>query len=211
MENTKSTTQEVPENRSDKTARKTLAPREMEFVNAYQGNVSAAARAIGMARRNAAKMMKLPRVAKAIDKKIEEALKASGRKLAKTLCMTAEEVNHGIARLAKYDLRKCVTDTNSVIPLKQWEDNEGLALCSFKITDVFEGSGEDRVKTGELKEFKMADRGQNLERMGRILGMFIERHMTDLPHDWDSHTIEEKRFYVANKGRWPEPDELQAT
>jgi hypothetical protein len=83
-----------------------------------------------------------------------------------------------------------------------------MALCSFKIADIFEGSGEDRQKTGELKEFKMADRGQNLERMGRILGMFIERSMADLPHDWDSHTIEEKRFYVANKGRCPESDEL---
>lgn len=181
----------------------TLTPLELEFVLAFDGNIRGTARRLGIDRSNAQAMMNRPCVRKAVDKKIEEALKHSGKKLAKLLCLSAEEVNHGIAQLATYDLRKCVTENNSPIPIKQWDDAEGMALCSFKIADIFEGTGEARQKTGELKEFKMADRGQNLERAARILGMVIERHMSGLPLDWDSHTIEEKRFYVK-EGYWPD-------
>ena len=56
-----------------------------------------------------------------------------------------------------------------------------MALNSFKISDICIGSGATSKKIGELKKFKMADRGQNLERIGRVLGMFIERQMSDLP------------------------------
>ena len=87
-----------------KNARKTITAEEMRFVLAYNGSMSETARVTGLHRQSCYMMMKRPRVRKALDKKIEEALKASGKKLSKLLCMTAEEVNHGLAQLATYDL-----------------------------------------------------------------------------------------------------------
>jgi hypothetical protein len=71
------------------------------------------------------------------------------------------------------------------------------ALTDFGMIALFEGSGDNRKHVGYLKKFKFADKGQNLERLGRILGMFNERRM-DLPADWDSRTLEEQEYFVKH-------------
>ena len=120
--------------------------------------------------------------------------------------ITADNVLHELAKLAFFDPRKLFNPDGSPRHIAELDDDTAMALAGFEMIEQFEGSGDNRKHVGYLKKFKFVDKGQNLERLGRILGMFIERYMTDLPHDWDSHTIEEKRFYVK-KGHWPEPDD----
>ena len=76
-------------------------------------------------------------------------------------------------------------------------DDTAMALTDFGMIALFEGSGDNRKHVGYLKKFKFVDKGQNLERLGRILGMFNERPM-DLPADWDSRTLEEKKYFVKH-------------
>ena len=43
------------------------------------------------------------------------------------------------------------------------------------MAELFTGSGEDRNQAGYIKKFKLADKGMNLERLGRHLKMFTDK------------------------------------
>jgi phage terminase small subunit len=111
--------------------------------------------------------------------------------------ITADNVLQELARLAFFDPRKFFKPDGSAIPIAELDDDTAMALADFEMIEQFEGSGDNRKHVGYLKKFKIADKGQNLERLGRILGMFNQRHI-DLPADWDSHTLEEQEYFVKH-------------
>ena len=188
-----------------KKGRDHLSDKMMAFVAVYSENNSReAARAAGYSPNHGRWLMKQPKIQEAIRLKQTTAIATCGMTLGKELAMSVKDVLHGLAQLAKYDLRKCVTESGAAIPIKEWEDTEAMALSSFKVIELFEGRGEDRQKTGELKEFKMADRGQNLERIGKHLGMFIDRRL-ELPADFDLRSIEDQEYFCKH-GYWPDVD-----
>jgi len=43
------------------------------------------------------------------------------------------------------------------------------------VTELFEGSGDEKHAYGLLKKIKLADKGQNLERLGRHLKLFSDK------------------------------------
>jgi len=71
-----------------------------------------------------------------------------------------------------------------------------VGLGGLEVQGLFERTGEQKHCYGLVKKFKI-DKGQNLERLGRILGMFNERRI-DLPADWDSRNLEEKKYFVKH-------------
>ncbi len=111
--------------------------------------------------------------------------------------ITADNVLHELAKLAFFDPRKLFNPDGSAKHIAELDDDTAMALTDFEMIKQFEGSGDNRKHVGYLKKFKFADRGQNLERLGRILGMFNERPL-DLPADWDSRTLEEKKYFVKH-------------
>jgi len=174
-----------------------LTPREIALVSAYQGSIAAAAKAIGMDQSNARKLMKLERVRQAIEAKNGSFAVESGRRLAKDLSVTVANVNRELARLAFSDPRRFFKPDGSAIPITELDDDTAMALAGFEVREIT--IGENVV--GQLKKFKIADKGQNLERLGKILGMFIDRHL-DLPSDWDSRTLEDQEYF-AKHGHYP--------
>ena len=189
-----------------KKGEESYSARMLAFIAAHKGEGSGIEAAGVAGYRNPAEaakwLLRLPKIREAIRLKQTTAIASCGMTLGKELAMSVKDVLHGLAQLAKYDLRKCVTESGAAIPIKEWEDTEAMALSSFKVIELFEGRGEDRQKTGELKEFKMADRGQNLERIGKHLGMFIDRRL-ELPADFDLRSIEDQEYFCKH-GYWPD-------
>ena len=111
--------------------------------------------------------------------------------------ITADNVLHELARLAFFDPRKLFNPDGSSKHITELDDDTAAGLGGFQMIEQFEGSGDNRKHVGYLKKFKIADKGQNLERLGRILGMFNERRI-DLPADWDSRTLEEQEYFVKH-------------
>lgn len=186
-----------------------LTERQLAFIAHFTGNLSEAARLAGYStnagshRRVASAMMKDPRIASAIKAKQSAAVVECGKTLGKEMAVNAENVLRELARLAFYDPRKFIRANGDPVPIHELDDDTAMALAGFEIVEQFEGRGENRVKTGELKKFKIADKGRNLERLGEYLGMFVRRNL-NLPSDWDKRTLQEKEFFVEN-GYWPEP------
>lgn len=180
----------------------TLTPRERELVGAYDGSIAEAARRIGMDPRNARHVAERPRVKAAMQKKMDAAVTECGKRLGRDMAVTTSNVLKELARLAFSDPRKFFTETGTAVPIPQLDDDTAMALAGFEVVELFEGRGEDRVKTGELKKFKIADKGQNLERLGKYLGMFIDRHM-NLPADFSNRTEEEQEHFCQH-GYYPD-------
>jgi phage terminase small subunit len=54
-----------------------------------------------------------------------------------------------------------------------------MALAGLEVTELFEGTGDQKHAYGLLKKVKLADKGQNLERLGRHLKLFTDKLEVD--------------------------------
>ena len=182
----------------------TLTPRELQFVRAYEGSNAKAARAIGMSPRNAEEMMKRPRVAAAIKRKMARAIDVSGEKLGRDLSVTVDHVLKELARLAFFDPRRLFNADGTPKHITDLDDDTAASIAGLDVEKLFEGSGKERERVGDVLKYKIADKGQNLERLGKHLGLFIERYM-QLPADFNSRTIEDQEYFCKH-GCYPEDD-----
>jgi len=76
----------------------TLTPRELRFVAAYKGSAAAAGRAAGVP--NSSRMIKIPRVAAAIERKMDAAIIAAGKQLGRDVAKG--EVLERALEISKY-------------------------------------------------------------------------------------------------------------
>lgn len=152
---------------------KGLTKRQEIFVAAYCVKLDAKAAAIkaGYSPKSAesqgCQLLKNPKVAEAIAKKTG--------KICGKLEITAENVLQGIAQLARYDVRKFFDEKGNPKQIHELSEAEANAVSGFEFIELFEGQGDDRHCFGILKKFKIADRGVNLERLGRHLKLFTDK------------------------------------
>ena len=95
----------------------------------------------------------------------------TNRKFAK-LEISADHVLHELARLAFLDPRKFFDGDGNLKPIHELDDDTAAALAGLEVTEEFTGSGESRALSGYLKKIKIADKGINLERLGKHLRLF---------------------------------------
>lgn len=152
---------------------KGLTKKQALFVAEYLTDLNATRSAIAAgysekgAEQTGCVLLRNPKVA-------EEIAKKHGKRLAK-LEITADKVLQDIARLAYYDPRKFFNDDGTAKQITELDDDTAQALCGFELIELFEGSGDDKHCFGHLKKFKIADKGQNLERLGRHLKLFTDK------------------------------------
>ena len=122
------------------------------------------------------------------DDEIRHAIEKANDKINAKLDITVERVKMELARLAFFDPRAFWNPDGSAKPLVDLDEDTARALAGFEMAELFEGKGEDRNLAGYIKKFKLADKGANLERLGRHLQMFptkvdvsatVEIHRTD--------------------------------
>lgn len=96
----------------------------------------------------------------------------TGKALAKRE-ITAERVLDEIAKLAFFDPRKLFTADGSLIPVTELGDEEAASIAGLEVVTRTDGKGEDADRI-VLSKIKLADKGRNLERLGRHLKLFTD-------------------------------------
>lgn len=153
-----------------------LTQRQQLFIAEYLVSLNATKSAIAAgysrkgAERTAAKLLRNTKVSAVVREK-------QGKRLAK-LEITADRVLQGLAQLAFFDIRKFYKEDGTLKPIHELDDDTAAALQGMEVEEVFEVFGKGQAKLDPsklLKKIKIADRGLNLERLGRHLKLFTDR------------------------------------
>ena len=151
-----------------------LTARQQLFVAEYLTclNATKAAIAAGYSKKGAdvagPRLLGNVRISAEIAKKTE-------KRLAK-LEVTADNVVQEIARLAFLDPRKFFTEDGRLRPITELDEDTARGLAGMDVEEQFEGRGPNRRQTGVVKKIKLVDKGINLERLGRYLKLFTDKH-----------------------------------
>lgn len=109
------------------------------------------------------------------DPEVQAEIEAKNAALNKKLEVTVERVREELAKLAFHDPRDYFDVEGNLKPIHELEPHQAAAIAGIDFTELFGGSGEDRNAVGMLKKIKLADKGLNLERLGRHLKMFTDK------------------------------------
>ena len=152
-----------------------LSPKQELFIAQYLAtglDGTKAAIAAGYspktANSQASQLLSNPKVAAVIAEK-------QGKRMAK-LDITANRVLQELAKLAFFDIRKFYNSDGSLKPVPELDDDTAAALVGMEIEVAYDHFGKGQNKpSGDLKKIKMADKGLNLERLGRHLKLFTDK------------------------------------
>lgn len=154
-----------------------LTPKQAMFVAEYlvDGNATRAATAAGFAEASAAvtgaRLLKNPTVASLISER-------QARRSAK-LEITAETVLQELAKLAFHDPGKLYDEKGRLKPVHLLDDMTRAAVSQVEVDETETIDDQGARVVAKTKKLKLADKGQNLERLGRYLKLFTDR----LEHD----------------------------
>ena len=91
----------------------------------------------------------------------------------KRLEITADKVLAGIAKLAFYDSRDFFDDNGKLKPLSELDPDHADVIAGIETFHKVTGDESDEVAI--TTKIKLADRGQNLERLGKHLKLFTDK------------------------------------
>ncbi|WP_035350839.1 terminase small subunit [Edaphobacter aggregans] len=151
-----------------------LTPKQDRFVAEYIANGMNATRAAisagysaKTANEQGSRLLANVSVAAVVD--------AKKAKILGKLEITAEKVLQEIAKIAFLDPRKLFASDGSLIPIHELDDNTAASIAGLEVNEMFEGQGDQKHAFGLCKKIKIADKGQNLERLGRYLKLFTDK------------------------------------
>lgn len=150
-----------------------MTPRQAIFYGEYikDGNGTRAAIAAGFPERSAhvaaARMLKNAKVAAAIE--------AWRERQCEKLEITAERVLQELAKLAYFDPKNLYDKDGNRIPVHLLDDLTRAAVAAVE-DETQASETEDGTRTVTRRQrVKMAEKGANLERLGKYLGLFKDR------------------------------------
>jgi phage terminase small subunit len=103
---------------------------------------------------------------------VQKYLKKLTDDLASKAVITQERVLEEYKSIGLFDIRTIYTDTNALKNVKDLDDIAGAAIAGIKVTEVFEGYGEDRVHIGNTVEIKLNNKISALDSIRQTLGWF---------------------------------------
>ena len=146
-----------------------LTPKQAAFVREYLIDLNATQAAIraGYSAKTAYSIgeenLSKPEIATAIQSAMD---KRAGK-----LEITAERVLAEIAKLAFFDPRKLFDDDGKPIHVSRLDDDTAAAVAGLDVVTT----GNQEVGLADVLKIKLADKGQNLERLGRHLKLFTDK------------------------------------
>jgi len=151
-----------------------LPAKQQQFVLEYLGNgfnAAAAARSAGYAKGNAdtqgSRLLANP--------KVKAVLAERTTKITQQRQITAEAVLAEIAKMAFFDPRKLFR-ADGLIPITELGDEEAASIAGVEVIQMKgSGRGKNKQPGPVLKKIKIADKGMNLERLGRYLKLFTDK------------------------------------
>lgn len=151
-----------------------MTPKQERFVEEYLIDLNATQAAIraGYSEKTADQqghqLLKKASVAAAIEKARAEQSKRTQ--------VTADMVVRELARVGFSDVRKLLTDSDTLRPISTLDDETAAAVASVEIVAKPGGVDEDGNRMVEhVHKIKLWDKNSALEKLGKHLGMFTER------------------------------------
>lgn len=114
--------------------------------------------------------------------KVAEEIGQLTEKRIEGLEVTSERVLRELARLAFLDPRKFFKDDGSLKDVHELDDDTAAALAGMEVDDLFEGSGEDRKRTGYTRKIKFNLKLGALQALGKHLKLFTDSLEVHGPH-----------------------------
>jgi len=149
-----------------------LTLRQARFVDLYladtEGNASRAYVGAGFRAKN-------PKTAWACasrllgDAKVQGSLARRRAKTVAALDIEREDLIRRLLEISDLDLADLVTDKGTLRPVHEWPE---ALRRSVQGLEVVEQGGDDK---GLVYKVKLGDRGQNLERVARMLGFIVDK------------------------------------
>lgn len=149
-----------------------LSEKRRRFVEEYlvDANAHAAAERAGYSKHTAkaqgSRLLKF--------KDVKAALGAAQGRRAERLEIRADDVLREIVRFAMSDVGKLYDAKGNLLPIHEMPEDARRAVAGVKVFEEFEGSGENRVKVGEVREVKLWDKVRGLELLGKHLKLFTD-------------------------------------
>lgn len=104
---------------------------------------------------------------------IQNAIAEARKEQQKRTQITADRVLLEVARLAMYDPRKFFNNEGEPLGIHELDDDTAAALAGMDVIEQYENIGDGKREfTGYLKKYKLADKGPNLERLMKHLGLY---------------------------------------
>jgi phage terminase small subunit len=158
---------------------KRLTSRQQRFVEEYLVDLNAtrAACRAGYSARSAyalgPELLQYPHVREAVQKARAEQQERTR--------IDADRILLEIARLALYDPRKFFDAEGSPLRITDLDADTAAALNGIEVVEQYTGRGAERQFVGFVKKYKLVDKGPNLDRLMKHLGLYSadNRQRTD--------------------------------
>lgn len=151
-----------------------MTPKQTLFVASYLANglnATKAAISAGYAKKSAtvegARLLVNAKVAAEISKKTAKRFDR--------LELTGDMVIAELRKMAFLDPRKLFAADGSLVPIHELDDDTAASIAGLEVNELFEGDGDQKHAYGLLKKIKIADKGVNLERLGRYFKLFTDK------------------------------------
>lgn len=93
-----------------------------------------------------------------------------------TAQLTVEGVMRELAALVHADPTQLFDpESGALKPPSAWPESAGRFISSVDVADLYEGSGSDRIKVGEIHKFKFADKLGAINTALKLLNAFPEK------------------------------------
>lgn len=151
-----------------------LNPKQRLFISAYLKdlNATSAALAAGYSKRSAYSQGQ--RLLKHAE--ISSAIQAKATKQLEDIDISVERVLRGLGNLAFFDMRKLYRSDGSLKDIPELDFDMQAGICGVEIDKLFERFGAGKAsEVGTTTKVKIADRGTNLERLGRYHKLFTDK------------------------------------
>ncbi len=147
------------------------ADRRKLFVEAMLANgrnATQAAVAAGFSKRSAystgGRLMKHPEVVAQLQQRSGE--------LAQKYELTTDSVIRSLSQAVHFDPRKLYNADGTMKHPTEWDDDTAAAVTGFEVTEEFDGSGADRVRSGLTKKVKWLDKNTARDQAMKHLGLY---------------------------------------
>lgn len=140
-----------------------LNPKQCRFVQEYLVDLNATQAAIRAGYSEKTAYSQGQRLLKNVE--IASAIKEAMDLRANSVQITAERVLLEVARLAMYDPRKFFNASGELLGIHDLDDDTAAALAGMDVMELPEG-------LGSVKKIKLVDKGPNLERLMKHLGLY---------------------------------------
>jgi phage terminase small subunit len=154
-----------------------LRPLLQRFVDAVveTGTAAGAVRKLGRRtcdpRRRGYKLMEKPHVREAVEERRAEAIEEAG--------ISRVRVLQELSRIAFFNIQDLFFEADGHLHLKPvtaWPPEAAAAIAGVDVEALFEGSGKDRVRIGDIRKFKAWPKVDALRTLAQHLKMLTEKH-----------------------------------